>query len=262
MPPALHTDLTATLRPLLTELHQPLTLPDLDAHLELVAAGGLVVVKSKRAKGWSTACSGAARRDPPRTSSCPSRPPLPPSTVPRPRRPSGAVGCPAPREPCWTSLSPLRDQTCLSQEGRAEGAIAVDDLHRLQRRGGCARLCRAFPRPAAGHDTTADGRANCTNGAETRSVRLSERELLAACGLFSATTVKETRSCPPHCCAQPSSPRWPCQHSAGRPVCSAGIRPGCRAAHRPGWHSPGDPRARPNPRPRLQCPRSPRRRAR
>jgi len=52
MPPALHTDLTAALRPLLTELHQS---PDLfqtwDAHLELVAAGGLVVVKSKRAKG-------------------------------------------------------------------------------------------------------------------------------------------------------------------------------------------------------------------
>lgn len=52
MPPALHTDLTATLRPLLTELQQS---PDLfqtwDAHLELVAAGGLVVVKSKRAKG-------------------------------------------------------------------------------------------------------------------------------------------------------------------------------------------------------------------
>jgi hypothetical protein len=52
MPPALHTDLTAALRPLLTELHHT---PDLfqtwDAHLELVAAGGLVVVKSKRAKG-------------------------------------------------------------------------------------------------------------------------------------------------------------------------------------------------------------------
>lgn len=52
MPLALYTDLTATLRPLLTELHQ---IPDLfqtwDAHLELVAAGGLVVVKSKRAKG-------------------------------------------------------------------------------------------------------------------------------------------------------------------------------------------------------------------
>lgn len=52
MPPALYPDLTATLRPLLTELHQS---PDLfqtwDAHLELVAAGGLVVVKSKRAKG-------------------------------------------------------------------------------------------------------------------------------------------------------------------------------------------------------------------
>ena len=52
MPPALYTDLTTTLRPLLTELHQS---PDLfqtwDAHLELVAAGGLVVVKSKRAKG-------------------------------------------------------------------------------------------------------------------------------------------------------------------------------------------------------------------
>lgn len=52
MPPALHTDLTATLRPLLSELHHT---PDLfqtwDAHLELVAAGGRVVVKSKRAKG-------------------------------------------------------------------------------------------------------------------------------------------------------------------------------------------------------------------
>ncbi|THV24644.1 hypothetical protein [Peteryoungia ipomoeae] len=52
MPPALYTDLTTTLRPLLTELHQS---PDLfqtwDTHLELVAAGGLVVVKSKRAKG-------------------------------------------------------------------------------------------------------------------------------------------------------------------------------------------------------------------
>ncbi|MBO3761064.1 hypothetical protein [Ciceribacter sp. L1K22] len=52
MPPALHPDLTASLRPLLTELHHT---PDLfqtwDAHLELVAAGGLVVVKSKRAKG-------------------------------------------------------------------------------------------------------------------------------------------------------------------------------------------------------------------
>jgi hypothetical protein len=51
MAPALHTDLTTTLRPLLTELHQS---PDLfqtwDAHLELVAAGGLVVIKSKRAK--------------------------------------------------------------------------------------------------------------------------------------------------------------------------------------------------------------------
>lgn len=52
MPPALYTDLTAALRPLLTELHHT---PDLfqtwDAHLELVAAGGLVVVKTKRAKG-------------------------------------------------------------------------------------------------------------------------------------------------------------------------------------------------------------------
>ncbi|THV15612.1 hypothetical protein [Rhizobium rhizophilum] len=52
MPPALTTDLTAALRPLLAELHHT---PDLfqtwDAHLELVAAGGLVVVKSKRAKG-------------------------------------------------------------------------------------------------------------------------------------------------------------------------------------------------------------------
>ena len=52
MPPALHTDLTATLRPLLTELHQsPELFQTWDAHLELVAAGGLVVVKSKRAKG-------------------------------------------------------------------------------------------------------------------------------------------------------------------------------------------------------------------
>lgn len=52
MPPVLYHDLTTALRPLLTELHQS---PDLfqtwDAHLELVAAGGLVVVKSKRAKG-------------------------------------------------------------------------------------------------------------------------------------------------------------------------------------------------------------------
>ncbi|PYB75573.1 hypothetical protein [Rhizobium wuzhouense] len=52
MPPALYTDLTAALRPLLAEL---LETPDLfqtwDAHLELVAAGGLVVLKSKRAKG-------------------------------------------------------------------------------------------------------------------------------------------------------------------------------------------------------------------
>ncbi|MDH4441081.1 MAG: hypothetical protein QE284_11915 [Rhizobium sp.] len=52
MPASLYADLTTTLRPLLTELHQS---PDLfqtwDAHLELVAAGGLVVVKSKRAKG-------------------------------------------------------------------------------------------------------------------------------------------------------------------------------------------------------------------
>lgn len=52
MPPALHTDLTATLRPLLTELHQsPELFQTWDAHLELVAAGGLVVAKSKRAKG-------------------------------------------------------------------------------------------------------------------------------------------------------------------------------------------------------------------
>ncbi|MBR0554860.1 hypothetical protein J5J10_04130 [Ciceribacter sp. L1K23] len=52
MPPALHPDLTASLRPLLAELHQsPDLLQTWDAHLELVAAGGLVVVKSKRAKG-------------------------------------------------------------------------------------------------------------------------------------------------------------------------------------------------------------------
>ncbi|MGE8104799.1 hypothetical protein ACQKP1_14045 [Allorhizobium sp. NPDC080224] len=52
MPTALHTDLTAALRPLLTELHQsPELFQTWNAHLELVAAGGLVVVKSKRAKG-------------------------------------------------------------------------------------------------------------------------------------------------------------------------------------------------------------------
>ena len=52
MPPALHTGLTAALRPLLTELHQsPELFQTWDAHLELVAAGGLVVVKSKRTKG-------------------------------------------------------------------------------------------------------------------------------------------------------------------------------------------------------------------
>jgi hypothetical protein len=52
MPIALHTDLTAALRPILTELHQsPELFQTWDGHLELVAAGGLVVVKSKRAKG-------------------------------------------------------------------------------------------------------------------------------------------------------------------------------------------------------------------
>ncbi len=52
MPPALYPDLTATLRPLLAELHQsPELFQTWDTHLELVAAGGLVVVKSKRAKG-------------------------------------------------------------------------------------------------------------------------------------------------------------------------------------------------------------------
>lgn len=52
MPPALHTDLTAALRPLLSELHQgPEHFQTWDAHLELVAAGGLVVLKSKREKG-------------------------------------------------------------------------------------------------------------------------------------------------------------------------------------------------------------------
>ncbi|SIQ33402.1 hypothetical protein SAMN05880561_102783 [Rhizobium sp. RU33A] len=52
MPPSLHTDLTAALRPLLTELQQtPELFQTWDAHLELVAAGGRVVAKSKRAKG-------------------------------------------------------------------------------------------------------------------------------------------------------------------------------------------------------------------
>lgn len=52
MSPAFHADLTAALRPLLSELQQsPERFQTWDAHLELVAAGGLVVVKSKRAKG-------------------------------------------------------------------------------------------------------------------------------------------------------------------------------------------------------------------
>lgn len=52
MPPALYADLTASLRPLLAELHQtPERFQTWDAHLELVAAGGLVILKTKRAKG-------------------------------------------------------------------------------------------------------------------------------------------------------------------------------------------------------------------
>ncbi|MCJ8238538.1 hypothetical protein [Peteryoungia algae] len=52
MPPALYADLTAALRPLLAELHHtPELFQTWDVHLELVAAGGLVVVKSKRSKG-------------------------------------------------------------------------------------------------------------------------------------------------------------------------------------------------------------------
>lgn len=52
MPPAFYTDLTAALRPLLAELRdKPELFQTWDLHLELVAAGGLVVVKSKRAKG-------------------------------------------------------------------------------------------------------------------------------------------------------------------------------------------------------------------
>lgn len=52
MPPALYADLISDLRPLLAELGQhPERFQTWDAHLELVAAGGLVVVKSKRAKG-------------------------------------------------------------------------------------------------------------------------------------------------------------------------------------------------------------------
>ena len=52
MPPALFTDLTSTLRPFIGEFQQsPELFQTWDMHLELVAAGGLVVVKSKRAKG-------------------------------------------------------------------------------------------------------------------------------------------------------------------------------------------------------------------
>ena len=52
MPATLFTDLAADLRPLLSELQQtPERFQTWDAHLELVAAGGLVVIKSKRAKG-------------------------------------------------------------------------------------------------------------------------------------------------------------------------------------------------------------------
>ncbi|RCW21138.1 hypothetical protein DFR48_111102 [Ciceribacter lividus] len=52
MPPALYADLTADLRPLVAELGEhPERFQTWDAHMELVAAGGLVVLKTKRAKG-------------------------------------------------------------------------------------------------------------------------------------------------------------------------------------------------------------------
>ncbi len=52
MPPALYADLIADLRPLIAELGEhPNLFQTWDAHLELVAAGGLVVLKTKRAKG-------------------------------------------------------------------------------------------------------------------------------------------------------------------------------------------------------------------
>ncbi len=52
MPPALYADLIADLRPLIAELGEhPERFQTWDAHLELVAAGGLVVLKSKREKG-------------------------------------------------------------------------------------------------------------------------------------------------------------------------------------------------------------------
>lgn len=74
MPPALFTDLTAALRPLLAELHQaPEHFQTWDAHLELVAAGGLVVVKSKREKGvvdslfWGRAPKATEKKQLPET---------------------------------------------------------------------------------------------------------------------------------------------------------------------------------------------------
>ncbi|TPP11658.1 hypothetical protein [Rhizobium glycinendophyticum] len=52
MTPALQNDLTTELRDLLTELHQaPERFQTWDAHLELIAAGGLVVLQSKRTMG-------------------------------------------------------------------------------------------------------------------------------------------------------------------------------------------------------------------
>lgn len=52
MPAALYADLTADLRSLLTELAQtPARFQSWDAHVELAAAGGLVVLQTKRAKG-------------------------------------------------------------------------------------------------------------------------------------------------------------------------------------------------------------------
>ncbi|MCO6179050.1 hypothetical protein [Ciceribacter sp. RN22] len=52
MPPALYADLIADLRPLVAELGEhPERFQTWDAHMELAAAGGLVVLKTKRAKG-------------------------------------------------------------------------------------------------------------------------------------------------------------------------------------------------------------------
>ncbi|HLP70669.1 MAG TPA: hypothetical protein VK181_24445 [Rhizobium sp.] len=69
MPPALYADLIADLRPLIAELGEhPERFQTWDAHLELVAAGGLVVLKTKREKGvvdslfWGRAPQAAENR--------------------------------------------------------------------------------------------------------------------------------------------------------------------------------------------------------